>query len=108
MSLENKYKDYFRKKTNDELYDLLTKIKMFIDVSMQESLVGTSDERVKQLFNAFSKLRDTLSFEMNLDIHRKNLLKMEEDFNKFKEINEDQDGNLKKKSNLEKKSEKDQ
>jgi hypothetical protein len=97
MSLENKYKDYFKKKTNDELYDLLAKVKMFIDLSMQESIAGTSDERIKQLFNAFLKLRDTLAFEINLDSHRKNLLKMEEDFNRFKELNEDQEGNSKKK-----------
>jgi len=108
MSLEDKYRDYFRKKTNDELYDLLNKIKMFIDISMQETIVGTPDERVKQLFNAFSKLRDTLVFELNFDTHRKNLLKLEEDFYRFKEINEDQEGNLKKKLSPEKKSEKDQ
>ena len=103
MSLENKYKDYFRKKTNDELYDTLTKIKMFIDLSIQETIVGTPDERTKHLFGAFLKLRDMLMLEMNLDTHRKNLLKMEEDFNRFKEINEDEEGNLKKKLSPEKK-----
>jgi hypothetical protein len=96
MSLENKYKDYFKKKTNDELYELLNKVKFFIDISLQESISGTSDERIKQLFNSFLKIRDTLSFELNFDSHRKNLLKMEEDFNRFKELNEDQEGNLKK------------
>jgi hypothetical protein len=96
MSLENKYKDYFKKKTNDELYELLNKVKFFIDISLQESISGTPDERIKQLFNSFLKIRDTLSFELNFDSHRKNLLKMEEDFNRFKELNEDQEGNLKK------------
>lgn len=96
MSLENKYKDYFKKKTNDELYDLLTKIKMFIDLSLQESIAGTPDERIKQLFGAILKLRDSLSYELNFDSHRKNLLKMEEDYNRFKALNEDQEGNLKK------------
>lgn len=88
MSLEQRYKDYFKTKSQTELYELITKFKMFIDVSLQESIAGTHEERIKSMYNTLLKLRDTMVFELSMHNHSKNLIQMEEDLKRFEEINE--------------------
>lgn len=87
MSLEQKYKDYFKSKNQAELYELITKFKMFIDVSLQESIVGAPEERIKSMYNTLLKLRDSMVFELSMHSHSKNLAQMEEDLKRFEEIN---------------------
>ncbi|GEM_PF-5791368 len=87
MSLEQKYKDYFKLKTQEELYELIAKLKMFIDLSLQESTIGTSDDRLKSMHATLLKLRDSLVYELSINSHSKNLLKMEEDLKRFEELN---------------------
>lgn len=87
MSLEQKYKDYFKSKNQDELYELITKFKMFIDVSLQETIAGTPEERIKSMYSTLLKLRDSMVFELSMRNHSKNLVQMEEDLKRFEEIN---------------------
>ena len=77
MSLEQKYKDYFKLKTQEELYELIARLKMFIDLSLQESAAGNADDRLKSMHATILKLRDSLIYELSINNHSKNLLKME-------------------------------
>ena len=60
---------------------------MFIDLSLQESTVGNTDDRLKSMHNTLLKLRDSLVYELSINSHSKNLLKMEEDLKRFEELN---------------------
>jgi hypothetical protein len=107
MTLNQKYKDYFRKKSVDELYDLINKLKLFVDVAIQDSISGTPEERIKSYNMSLLKLRDALIFELSILNHNTNLLRIEKDLEKLKEINQtDQDS--KKNLNQEVVPEKDQ
>jgi hypothetical protein len=107
MTLNQKYKDYFRKKSVDELYDLINKLKLFVDVAIQDSISGTPEERIKSYNMSLLKLRDALIFELSILNHNTNLLRIEKDLEKLKEINQtDQDS--KKNLNQEMVLEKDQ
>lgn len=108
MSLEEKYKDFFKEKSSVEFYDLLTKFKMFVDVSIQESLVGSPDDRIKNLTSSFFKLRDTLVYELSRNNNRMSLNRLEEDYKKFKELNVVNDNEVKKNLEQDLESEKDQ
>lgn len=109
MSLEQKYKDYFKLKTQEELYELIARLKMFIDLSLQESAAGNTDDRLKSMHATILKLRDSLVYELSINNHSKNLLKMEEDLKRFEELNAASlKSNSKKNLDLEQEQEKDQ
>ena len=109
MSLEQKYKDYFKLKTQEELYELIARLKMFIDLSLQESAAGNADDRLKSMHATILKLRDSLVYELSINTHSKNLLKMEEDLKRFGELNAASvESNSKKNLDLEQEQEKDQ
>jgi hypothetical protein len=109
MSLEQKYKDYFKLKTQEELYELIARLKMFIDLSLQESAAGNADDRLKSMHATILKLRDSLVYELSINNHSKNLLKMEEDLKRFEELNAASlESNSKKNLDLEQEQEKDQ
>jgi hypothetical protein len=109
MSLEQKYKDYFKLKTQEELYELIVRLKMFIDLSLQESAAGNADDRLKSMHATILKLRDSLVYELSINNHSKNLLKMEEDHKRFEELNAAAlESNSKKNLDLEQEQEKDQ
>ena len=109
MSLEKKYKDYFKIKSSEELYEIIAKFKMFIDLTLQESIAGTPDDRIKSMYSSLQKLRDSMVHELSLNGHSKNLKKMEEDLKKFEELNVDTEtGEAKKNLSLEQEQENDQ
>lgn len=107
MSLEQKYRDYFKIKTSEELYEIIAKFKMFIDLTFQESIAGPPEERIKSMYSSLQKLRDSMVYELSLNGHSKSLKKMEEDLKKFEELNVDTNAgetkkNLSQDQNLEK------
>jgi len=79
MSIEQKCKELFRKKSSDEFYDLMNKFKTFIDLSLQESLIGTPEERIRSYNNTFIRLRDALIYEINILNYNKKLIENIED-----------------------------
>lgn len=89
MSLEKRYKDYFRDKTTNEFYELLKKFKMFIDLTLQESITGEPEERIKGMFKSLQQIRDSINFELNNYNHKLNLEKIEIDMLKFEELNKE-------------------
>lgn len=88
MSLEQKYKDYFKVKSSEELYDLIKKFKMFIDISLEESITGTAEERIKSMHSTLLKIRDAMIYELSMNNHSKNLSMIEEDLQRLEEHNQ--------------------